>query len=308
MKRLNTFLLSLITLALLIGVGLAADDKEPFAFVAFGDSGCGCSGQKKVANRLMDWYGKHPFNTVLMLGDNIYGSGFFGGGGGSNALFRERFDVYYQPFIDRGVKFYATLGNHDYEINQGRDEIQDKKRFNILGDKGWYSFSPKVEVDGKPLIEFFSLNSVRLCVKNQDPEQIAWFSKALTDSKAIWKVVYFHHPAYSPDGAHGAEPELRDNIEKILVAAGVQVVFSGHNHYYARMKPQEGVTYIVSGGGGKDLKSPQRNPITASTARALHFVYVEADRDKMVLTSIPDTGPSLDQFTLKPVIVNVAAQ
>lgn len=308
MRRLHILLFSVIALTLLIGIGIAADDKEPFSFVVFGDSGCGCSGQKRVANRLMDWYGKHPFNTVLMLGDNIYGAGLFGGGGGGNNLFHDRFDVYYQPFLDRGVKFYATLGNHDYEMNQGRDEIQDKKRFNILGDKGFYTFSPEVEVDGKPLIQFFSLNSVRLQFKNRDPEQISWFSKALSDSKAIWKVVYFHHPIYSAAGAHGAEPDLRDNTEKILIAAGVQVVFSGHNHYYARSKPQDGVTYIVSGGGGKDLKSPEKNPITVSMAKAYHFVYVEADRDKMVLTSIPDNGPSLDQVTLKPSIVKVATQ
>jgi predicted phosphodiesterase len=303
-KRLSILLLSVIALAVFIGIGVA-QDKIPFPFVVVGDTGCGCSGQKKVADRMMDWYGKHPFNTVLMLGDNIYGGGLFGGGGGSRELFPSRFDAYYKLLMDRGVKFYATLGNHDYEVNRGRDEIEDKQRFNILGDKGFYTFGPQEEVDGKPLIQFFALNSVRMLIKDQDPEQTTWLSKALTDSKAIWKIAYFHHPLYAPEGGHKEEKELRENVEKILIAAGVQVVFSGHNHYYARMKPQSGVTYIISGGGGKDLKTPRKTAATASTVSEYHFIYAEADKDKLVLTSISDRGSSLDQVTLNPVAVNV---
>ena len=288
----------------IIAVGVAADfTKQPFPFVIIGDSGCGCKGQKKVADRLMDWYQKHPFNTVLMLGDNIYGGGLFGGGGGSRQLFPQRFDAYYKPFMDKGVKFYAALGNHDYEVNRGMDEIEDTARFNIMGPKGFYTFKPDIEIDGKPLIQFFVLNSVRMLVRNQDREQTDWLSKALTDSKAIWKVAYFHHPIYAPSGAHEAELELRDNVEKIFMASGVQVVFAGHDHYYARIKPQNGVTYVISGGGGKDLKTPERSPLIVTVAKAFHFVYAEADRDQMKLIAIPDVGPSLDEFTLKPSVL-----
>jgi acid phosphatase len=309
MKQIRNLAFFTITLALFLCISVGADfDKAPFAFAVIGDSGCGCTGQKRVADRMMDWYGKHPFNTVLMLGDNIYGGGVFGGGGGGKALFASRFDAYYKPFMDKGVKFYATLGNHDYEVNRAQDEVTDKQRFNILGEKGFYTFSPPVEIEGKPLIQFFVLNSVRMLIKDQDREQTTWLSKALTDSKAIWKVAYFHHPIYSPGGAHKAELELKENIEKILMAAGVQIVFSGHSHYYARMKPQNGITYVISGGGGKELKSPQRTPDTVSMARAFHFVFAEADKDKMELTALPDIGPAIDQFTLTPMAIPPTVQ
>ena len=31
----------------------------------------------------------------------------------------------------------------------------------------------------------------------------------------------------------------------------VDAVFAGHNHFYARMVPQDGIRYFVSGGGGR---------------------------------------------------------
>jgi 3',5'-cyclic AMP phosphodiesterase CpdA len=312
MKHMRLFVRFLLTALLLVSLNVTAQNGSvPFPFAVVGDTGCGCAAQKSIADRMMSWYQKNPFSVVLMLGDNIYGGGgVFGGGagGGSKALFQDRFDRYYKPFIDKGVKFYATLGNHDYEVNRGQDEVADKNRFNILGDQGYYSFSPNVEVDGRPLIEFFTLNSVRLLKRNQDPAQIDWLSKKLTDSKAFWKVVYFHHPVYAPTGAHPEELEMRETIEKILMAAGVQVVFSGHDHFYARMRPQNGITYIISGGGGKELKNPRKTPETASMARAYHFIYAKVDRDKMELTVIPDIGPSIDSVKIPQATIPVAKQ
>src|SRR5919106_1590731 len=133
------FALPFLLIALIIYLPVLSAQDKPFTFVAIGDTGCGCSGQEKVSKRLIEWHRSNPFSTVLMLGDNIYGSSF-GTRGGNRALFAERFDKHYFPLMNQGVKFYATLGNHDYETRRGLDEVTDKKRFNILGGKGYYSF------------------------------------------------------------------------------------------------------------------------------------------------------------------------
>lgn len=276
------FALPFLLIALIIYLpALSAQDK-PFAFVAIGDTGCGCSGQAKVSQRLTAWHRSNPFSTVVMMGDNIYGS-YFGTRGGSKSLFSDRFDKYYNPLIKQGVKFYATLGNHDYETRRGLDEVNDKKRFNILGGKGYYSFFSDAKVDGKPLVQFISLNSVELISRDpSDKTQFAWLSKTLTEGGAVWKVIYFHHPLYAPAGeGHEPQLELRRDLEDVFIAAGVQLVLTGHNHYYARMKTQRGITHFISGGGGRTLKKPIINQYTVRAAGVRHFIYFEVYPDKM---------------------------
>jgi 3',5'-cyclic AMP phosphodiesterase CpdA len=290
----KVFSTSVLVIVFILTLHLAVAETPPFAFVALGDQGCGCKPQQEVADKMIEWYRTKPYKTVILLGDTIYGSSVFGKGGNPD-LFDDRFDRYYQPLLNQGVKFYATIGNHDAETNRGRPEIADKKRFNILGDEGYYSFSPGPEIDGKPLITFFVLNSERLLKLNADPNQIAWLSRALTESKAIWKVAYFHHPIYAPTGGHKPEGELKQGIENILRSAGVQMVLAGHDHYYARMKPQGGVTYFVTGGGGRDLITPKKTDITVVAARQYHFMYFEVFTDQIAFVALPPSGPPLDQ-------------
>ena len=65
------------------------------------------------------------------------------------------------------------------------------------------------------------------------------------------RIAYFHHPLYGNAGRHGANVDLRVLLEPLLVKYGVQVVFSGHDHVYERLKPQRGIYYFVTGSGGQ---------------------------------------------------------
>src|SRR5262249_10079717 len=161
----------------------------------------------------------------------------------------------------------------DLENQHGKSEIYDRNRFNILDTKGYYSFSSKQEANGAPLVTFFSMNSNTLLKLNGDKAQVEWLSKSLTESKSVWKIVYFHHPIYAPPGAHGPAVEMREGIEKILIAAGVNVVLAGHDHYYAHIKPQNGIHYFISGGGGQTLKSPRKTEDMIAVAKQHHFMY-----------------------------------
>ena len=45
--------------------------------------------------------------------------------------------------------------------------------------------------------------------------------------------------------------DLQVLLEPLFLQYGVDVVFSGHEHFYERMKPQKGIVYITQGGGAK---------------------------------------------------------
>ena len=61
-------------------------------------------------------------------------------------------------------------------------------------------------------------------------------------------------------GAPGrpSQPGLRRNIVPLVEKDGVQVVFVGHLHAYARSRPRNGVVYVAVGTGGAELDNDAR--------------------------------------------------
>ena len=98
-----------------------------------------------------------PYEFVIMVGDNIYG-------GNSAKDFDRKFALPYKPLLDSGVKFYATLGNHDDPSERFYTP------FNMNGER-YYSFKP---ADGA---RFFALDSTYM-----DEKQLKWFDDQLAAS------------------------------------------------------------------------------------------------------------------------------
>jgi len=239
-------------------------------FAAFGDNGTGGQEQYDVAQQMVRQRVMFPFDFVLMLGDNIYGSD-------TAADFRRKFEDPYKPMLDAGVKFYASLGNHD-NPNQ-----RLYKPFNMDG-KRYYSFR-------KENVEFFALDSTYM-----DPVQLAWVEKQLSASTAEWKICYFHHPLYSDGKFHGPDRDLRARLEPILTKAGVSVVLSGHEHFYERLKPQQGIYHFIIGNGGqlryRDLKPSQDIAKGFDTDRG--FALFEVAGDELYFQALSRTGEIMD--------------
>jgi hypothetical protein len=271
---------------------------DPVHFVAIGDMGCGCPAQAAVAREMLEWYQQKRFAFVLTTGDNIYGDNYSRfwnrRRGGNKNLFYEQFDRYYNPLRNRGVPFFATLGNHDLETRNGQDLINDRKRFNILSKTGYYHFSP----DPK-LVQFIALNTEGFVYENERTEQLKWLQDVLSNSRSLWKIVYGHRPFYSPPGSHAIPESLKRLLEPVMVRNGVKVYIAGHNHFYARMKPQRGIIHFTTGGGGRHLKTPVRTPETDVIARAYHFMHFEVSEAELKYWAIPVDGPLLDHGRIR---------
>jgi predicted MPP superfamily phosphohydrolase len=245
-------------------------------FAAIGDMGTGDPPQYQVAQRMFQFHDKWPFNFVIMLGDNIYGSK-------SPAELQRKFEIPYKPLLDAGVQFYAVLGNHD-DTNE-----RFYKFFNMNG-KQYYSFR-------KDNVRFFALDT-----EYMDPKQLAWLEKELADAADTdWKICFFHHPLYSSGAFHGSSTELRGVLEPLFLKYGVHVVFSGHDHVYERVKPQKGIYYFTEGASGSlragNLKKTELTAVGYDQDRS--FMLVEISGEELYFQTILRTGVTVDSGTIQ---------
>jgi 3',5'-cyclic AMP phosphodiesterase CpdA len=133
-----------------------------------------------------------------------------------------------------------------------------------------------------------------------DPAQVEWLKKELADSKAEWKIVFCHHPLYSSGSTHGSETDLRALVEPLFVKYGVNLVFAGHEHFYERIKPQQGIAYFIEGGAAK-LRSgdiQQTELEAAGFDRDRSFMVAEVTGDTFQFETISRTGQIVDSGTV----------
>jgi hypothetical protein len=241
-----------------------------------GDSGTGDRAQYEVANTMVRAWRQFRFELVLMLGDNIYGS--------DNARDYERkFEIPYKPLLDAGVKFHASLGNHD-------DRAQRfYKLFNMEGQT-YYSFR-------KQNVRFFALESDYM-----DQKQLEWVESELRGSSEDWKICFFHHPLYSSGGRHGSNQALREVLEPLFMKYGVSVVFAGHEHFYERVKPQNGIQYFTNGGAAKlrEGNIRARSPLTAvGFDDDRSFMLIEIAGDELYFQAISRLSKTVDSGSIR---------
>ena len=244
-------------------------------FSAIGDAGSGDPEQYDIANQMTRFHAKFPFDRVIMLGDNIYG-----GQGPSDLV--KKFSQPYKALLDIGVKFYASLGNHD-------DPVNNRYPLWNMGGQMYYTYSTKN-------VRFFALDSNQV-----DQKELAWLENALKSAQEEWKICYFHHPLYSDGGTHGSSVDVRVLFEPLFVRYGVNVVFAGHDHIYERLTPQKGIYYFVEGAGGQLRKGDTKR--SAMTAKAFDqdqsFMLVEIDGNLLSFQAISRAGTTVDSGTIQ---------
>lgn len=244
-------------------------------FAVIGDTGTGDQAQYDIARQMERSRATFPFDLVLMVGDNLYE-------GNSLTDLQRTFERPYGPLLQAGVKFQASLGNHD------PPDSRSYKPFNMNGER-YYTYARKN-------VRFFVIDTNLL-----DDVQLRWLDESLARAAEPWKICYFHHAIYSSAGRHGSAVDLRVRLEPLFVKHGVSVVFAGHDHVYERTKPQQGIHYFVVGSSGKlrrgDLE--QTGFTAAGFDRDLVFMLTEITGADMHFQAISRTGQTVDSGVLQ---------
>jgi hypothetical protein len=260
------------------------DAQGALRFAVIGDNGTGEEPQYAIARQMLQAHARVPFEFVLMMGDNMYGSQ-------KPRDFVDKFEIPYGPLLRMGIPFYAALGNHDQPDNARYSP------FNMNGRR-YYSFA-------KGPARFFVFDTNFL-----DPEQLAWIEESLKAATEDWKIAIFHHPIYSDGDRHGANVSLRVLLEPLLVRYGVDVVFSGHEHIYERIKPQKGIPYFIVGSSGQ-LRRGGMTP-SGQTAAGFDqdcvFLLAAIAGDQLQFQAITRTGKPVDEGVIRQQAVAVGGR
>ncbi|HZR46695.1 MAG TPA: metallophosphoesterase family protein [Candidatus Manganitrophaceae bacterium] len=240
-----------------------------FTFVALADTGSGDIHQGRIAQVIKGL----PARFAILAGDIIYEKG-------ADAEFDPRYFKPYDGIIDH-FPFFPVPGNHDMVTDQGgpfRDNFYFPQGV-FYRDFFWGD------------VHFIGLDSNHV----DDAKQKEWLINALK-APARWKVVYFHHPAFS-SGEYGGYPSVQKNWIPLFEQYGVDLVINGHAHDYERTVPINGVTYIVTGGGGQSLYPVGKSDFTAFSLSVHHLVSIRLTQDQMELKAIDETGATVDAIT-----------
>ncbi|MEM6611318.1 MAG: metallophosphoesterase [Cyanobacteria bacterium P01_C01_bin.72] len=240
-------------------------------FAALGDVGTGNIGQMAIAEAMNGYFQQHPFELVLMAGDNIYE-------GGDIRRVGATFSRPYHYLRKQGVPFYAVLGNHDVLFHNGDEQV----KFSGFNMGGRYYTQAQGEV------EFFALDS-------NDPDwkvQFPWLEQNLAQSTATWKIVLAHHPLYS-SGLHGSSEQLITMLAPLFKRYGVQLYINGHDHNYERTESIDGTTYLTVGAGAK-TRPVFSSDWTARSAARLSFATIAVYPQRLTIQGIGKNGKVFD--------------
>lgn len=254
-----------------------------WSFAAIGDYGSGPGPLTDVTNNIA----RHAPKLVLTMGDNVYYNG-------TEEEFRKKWDP---PTafgdIRRTIPVMPSLGNHDLRADPAAEPYF--RRFPELGNARYYSFD-----EGG--VHFVALNSNESVAP--DSTQYRWLDQDLTDAAdAKFTVMYFHHPMYSSyPKRQGA---MQGYLAPLIAKHGVELVLTGHEHNYSRMKPINagGSVEVIAGGGGHTLHPflDRQQPFQAYRDVDYGHVEVEVTGDALIGRYVVRDGSVRDTFRIPQV-------
>jgi len=258
-----------------------ASEKKPIRVLAFGDFGTSSPQQVQLAATMKEYQKENPFDFGVTLGDNFYPNGV---SSPDDPQWKAKWEDMYGPL---GLSFYATLGNHDYLRPDGpaAEILYTQKSPSWKMPATYYTYTAGP-------VQFFAIDTIELSDTALPNKEMAWLDAELAKSKARWKIVYGHYQIYS--ATRGDERNLIQRLLPIL-RNRVDIYLCGHDHNLQELKPEDGVHFFVSGGGGAGVYPFRQPNYPHSTFKQEQygFTVLDADKDQIKLRFIGLHGEEL---------------
>lgn len=269
----------------------AVDEDKPFTFGIIGDTQKNPSMTGKVMRLI--WERRPHF--LMHVGDVV----------DNGPDKKEWVNELFRPSAELlcRVPVLPTIGNHE------KNHEHYYQYFSLPGKEFYYKLT-------YGNADFFSIDSNKPLLPGS--EQFNWLNKELGESRARWKFVFHHHPAFSSDdndfgdswnGAAGNGDKNVRWLVPLYEKHGVDVVFNGHVHVYERtfpiragkVDPEKGVIYVTSGGGGGKLEDFQPTPVwfKAEVRSDFHFCQVSIVGGRLNLKAFDHQGRLFDNLDIR---------
>jgi hypothetical protein len=263
-------------------------------FAVIGDYGLDGPNELAVANMVKSW---NP-DFIATLGDNNYEDGFASTIDANIGKYYHDYIFNYHGSFGAGSptrRFFPSIGNHEYGSS---DNVPSRltaytNYFDLPGYERYYDYVQGPE-------HFFVINS-----DGNEPDgndvgtiQANWLQAGLAAATEPFKIVYFHHPAYS-SGGHGNNEWMQWPFAQWDATA----VLSGHDHDYERLVVA-GLPYFVNGVGGAEI-TPIVNidPTISKYQHAGEYGAMQVNVSGTAITfDFYTVGGTLqDRYTLDPI-------
>ena len=184
------------------------------------------------------------------------------------------------------IDMIHAMGNHEYE---GDLDGASGSALNMLPDGKYYSVTY-----GSVYIAVINYRYTNNAERMQ--EAAAWLVEDAKESDAIWKVLVMHQPPYYTNPT-GGNSYVHEYIPAAVDEAGIDFVFSGHDHSYARTQPmtggavdsENGAVYFISGSTGEKsydvIVSESNHYAVATNEYTSVYLSVEATGTTFTVTA-----------------------
>jgi acid phosphatase type 7 len=266
----------------------APSDNSPFTFVYFGD-----------VHRSPHWgrlinsaYERHPETAFYTISGDLVSTG----------LYRDDWDHLfdYSKKVINKRPLMTTLGNHDEQDGLGAGmyfdlfELPKNGPENLVPEKA-YAF------------EYSNALFLELTVTGEKGEQDEWIEKQLSQSTATWKFAIFHFPPYSYEEDY---PVIRKKWGDLFDKYHVDMVMSGHVHYYMRSKPmynqkpvaspKDGTIYLISIGiPNRAGNFPPSEWVDVRFGGEMLYQTFDINDDKLVMRTRNIEGEVRDELVIE---------
>ena len=234
----------------------------------------------------------HPETAFYIIAGDLVDDG----------LYRNQWDQLFEHSSDiiRQKPLMNVPGNHDNRMGLGAKMYRDMFSYPLNGPEG---------VPPKQTYSFTYKNSLFLMLDATTDiyRQTDWIEQQLANSTATWKFAVFHFPPYNGQAPY-------ENIQQewlpLFDEFQVDMVFSGHMHYYMRSKPikggkiaegdERGTVYVISIGiPGRTEEIPEEPYAAVRNQGQGLYQHLRIDGNRLAYRSFNKEGDTVDTLEIR---------